>query len=209
MYNIVFVGAPGAGKGTQAVKVAEALGLIQVASGDIFRQNIEQKTELGQLVQSYMTKGELVPDHVTINLVLDRISQPDAIGGVILDGFPRNLHQAEELDKALALHKQSISKAVYIDVNEHELVSRLASRRVCRTCQAVHTIRDLACCRCGGELYQREDDKEKTVKHRLQVYFAATAPIVEYYKLQNKLVVIDGSGDVEVITAKLIAALKG
>ena len=207
MYNVVFVGAPGAGKGTQAIKVAKALGLLQVASGDIFRQNIEHKSDLGLLVQSYMAKGELVPDSVTIEMVLDRIGQPDAANGVILDGFPRNLHQAEELDKALDERKQCIAKAVNIDVSEDELTRRLAFRRVCRSCQAVHTVEDDICERCGGELYQREDDKEETIKRRLEVYFALTASLIDYYNKQNKLIVINGSDDVDIVTSKIVEAL--
>jgi len=208
VYNIIFVGAPGAGKGTQAIKVAEALGLIQVASGDIFRQNIEEKTSLGQLVQSYMAKGELVPDEVTIDMVLERMYRNDVTKGVILDGFPRNLHQATELDEALAKRNEAISKAVCIDVREEELVNRLSSRRVCRLCQAAHSVGDKKCLRCGGELYQREDDTAQTIKHRLEVYFKQTAPVIDYYHQQGKLIKVDGSGDVDKITKKIVNALK-
>ena len=208
MYNIIFVGAPGAGKGTQAIKVAEALGVVQVASGDIFRQNIEQNTPLGELVKAYMAKGELVPDYLTIEMVLQRLAQPDAVNGVILDGFPRNLHQAEELDRALGKRGQSVDKTVYLNVDEEELIKRLSSRRVCRVCQAVHQTQDSACTRCGGELYQRADDTEETVKRRLEVFFVSTAPLVEYYRLQNKLVIIDGLGDVDEIMHKIIDAIK-
>ena len=208
MYNITFVGAPGAGKGTQAVKVAEALGLTQVASGDIFRQNIEEKTPLGQLVQCYMAKGELVPDEVTINMVLERMHRSDVTKGVILDGFPRNLHQATELDEALTRCNETIHKAVYIEVSEKELVSRLSARRVCCVCQAAHSTSDKKCLYCGGELYQREDDSPKTIKHRLEVYFEHTAPVIDYYIQQGKLIKVNGSGDVDKITKKIINALK-
>jgi len=208
VYNIVFVGAPGAGKGTQAVKIAEALGLTQVASGDIFRQNIEEKTPLGQLVQFYLAKGELVPDEVTINMVLERMHRSDVTKGVVLDGFPRNLRQAIELDEALAKRNEAIRKAVYIEVNEKELIGRLSARCVCRVCQATHTVGDKKCLRCGGELYQREDDSSETIRHRLDVYFKHTAPVIDYYIQQGKLIKINGSGDVDKITKKIINALK-
>jgi len=210
---IVFWGAPGAGKGTQAVAVAQKLNLVHIASGDLFRQALEQGTELGIRAKSYMEKGVLVPDEITIQMVLERMAAPDCETGVILDGFPRNLEQAEALDKALARQSKAIDKAVYIKVSEEELLKRLSGRWICRHCQTVYNMIDsppevcVKCDKCGGELYQRPDDTAQTVKKRLQVYFKETVPLIDYYARRGKLLEIDGEGSVDEVTRRIVAVL--
>jgi adenylate kinase len=210
---IVFLGAPGAGKGTQAVAVAQKLNLVHIASGDLFRQALEQGTELGIRAKSYMEKGVLVTDEITIQMVLERMAAPDCETGVILDGFPRNLEQAEALDKALARQSKSIDKAVYIKVFEEELLKRLSGRWICRHCQTVYNMIDSPpevcgkCDKCGGELYQRPDDTAQTVKKRLQVYFKETVPLIDYYARRGKLLEIDGEGSVDEVTPRIVAVL--
>jgi adenylate kinase len=211
---VVLLGAPGAGKGTQAATITEQLNLKHIATGDLFRQAIEKGTALGKKAQEYMTKGLLVPDEVTIGMVLERISQPDCREGVVFDGFPRNLKQAEALDKAMEAQGKAIDKAVYIKVTEKELFKRLAGRWICRNCQtpyhAVSSPPKVAskCDKCGGELYQRADDTDKTIKERLQVYFTQTAPLIDYYQRTVKLIEIDGEGDAAEIGKRIIAGLR-
>ena len=213
MYNIIFVGAPGAGKGTQASMVAEKLNLVHVSSGDLFRQGLEQGTELGKQAKSYMERGILVPDEITIQMVMERLSAPDCENGVILDGFPRNLPQAEALDSALLEQGTKIGKVIYIRVSEGELIRRLSARWLCRQCQAVYNMINSPpkvagkCDKCGGELYQRPDDKPETVKKRLDVYFAETAPLIDYYRRQSKLLEVEGEGSVAEVTQRIVLAL--
>ena len=210
---IIFLGAPGAGKGTQSATVAQELGVVHIASGDLFRQALKQGTELGLKAKSYMEKGVLVPDEITIRLVLERMLAPEGEGGVILDGFPRNLEQAEALDKVLAQQAKAIDKVVYIKVSEEELLKRLSGRWVCRDCQApYHTVNSPPkvwgkCDRCGGELYQRPDDTVDTVKKRLEVYFAQTVPLIDYYAQAGKLLEVDGEGGVDEVGSRVVAAL--
>lgn len=212
---IVFLGAPGAGKGTQAASVARKLKLAHIATGDLFRQALERGTELGMAAKSYMEKGVLVPNQITIDMVLERISAPDNRGGAVLDGFPRNLKQAEALDKALARQGKSIDKAVHIEVSGEELLRRLGGRRVCRQCQAPCHISDSPprvegrCDKCGGELYQRPDDTEKSIKKRLEVYSDETSPLRDYYRRGGKLLEIAGEGGVEAVAKRIVAALGG
>ncbi len=210
---IVFLGAPGAGKGTQAARVAQALKLVQLATGDLFRQVQERDTELARLVRSYMEKGKLVPDEITIRMVSERISAPDCASGVIFDGFPRNLKQAEALDKALDERGKALDKTVYIEVSEKELLSRLGGRWICRKCQMpYHAVTAPPkvwgeCDRCGGELDQRADDTEETVKKRLDVYFAETAPLIDYYTRSGKLLEVNGEGSLESVERRIVEAL--
>ncbi|MBI4186216.1 MAG: adenylate kinase [Chloroflexi bacterium] len=212
---IIFLGAPGAGKGTQAANAARQLNLVHLATGDLFRQALEQGTALGLQAKSYMEKGTLVPDEITIRMVLERISAPDLKSRVVFDGFPRNRKQAEALDKALAGQGKAIDKVMYINVSEKELVRRLSGRWSCHKCQTPYHITDAPpkiqgrCDRCGGELYQRSDDTAEAVKRRLQVYFAETTPLIDYYSRSNKLVEIDGEGEVAEVTERLIAAIAG
>ena len=212
---IVFLGAPGAGKGTQAASVARKLKLGHIATGDLFRQALEQGTELGLAAKSYMEEGVLVPDQITIDMVLERISAPDSRGGAVFDGFPRNLKQAEALDEALARQGKAIDKVVYIKVSEAELLKRLGGRRVCRQCQTPCHISDSPprvegrCDKCGGELYQRPDDSEESIKKRLEVYSDETAPLIDYYRRDGKLLEVAGEGGVAVVAERVVAALGG
>ncbi len=205
---IIFLGAPGAGKGTQAAVVARKLRSAHVASGDLFRQALEQGTDLGVQARAYMEKGQLVPDEITTRMVLEKIAAPEGEAGVILDGFPRNLEQAEALDKALAGKNRGIDKVVYIKVSEKELQRRLGERWVCRRCQAVYSARQNGKCdRCDGELYQRPDDTAETVQKRLEIYFAQTAPLIDYYTRKGRLLEVDGEGSVDEVTGRIEAAL--
>ncbi len=213
MYIIV-LGAPGAGKGTQADILSQEMNFPHIASGDLFRQALEEKTEVGLLAKSYMDKGKLVPDDVAIKMILERINQPDCTSGCILDGFPRTLHQAEILDKAFGEQGKTIDKALYIEVPNEKLVKRISGRRLCRVCQTPYHIissppkNPRKCDKCGGELYQRSDDKEKTVKERLSIFFAQTVPILDYYKKQNKLIKIKGDFGIQEVARAIISALK-
>ena len=208
------LGAPGAGKGTQAVMMAEKLGLAQVASGDLFRKALAGQTELGKKAKTYMDKGQLVPDEITIEMVLERLAAPDVRNGAILDGFPRNLKQARALDKALAAQSKSIDRAVFIKVSEGELYKRLSGRWVCRDCQAPYHEVDSppkvkgTCDRCEGELYQRDDDKPETIKKRLEVYFAETSPLIDYYRKSGKLLEVNGEGSAAAVNRAILAALR-
>lgn len=211
---IIMLGAPGAGKGTQADILSKEMNLPHIASGDLFRQALEEKTEVGLLAKSYMDKGELVPDEVAIKMILERINQPDCTSGCLLDGFPRTLHQAEVLDEALKEQGKSIDKAIYIEVPNEELVKRLSGRRLCRVCQTPYHIISSPpktpgkCDKCGGELYQRSDDREETVKDRLNIFFAQTFPILDYYKQQNKLIRVNGNLGMQGVAREIISALK-
>jgi adenylate kinase len=210
---IILLGAPGAGKGTQAVMMAEKLKLVQVASGDLFRQALAQQTDLGKKAKVYMDKGQLVPDEITIQMVLERLAKLDCKNGAILDGFPRNIQQAQALDKALAPQSKAIDKVVYIKVSEGELLKRLSGRWICRRCQTpYHEIDNPPkvkgkCDRCGGELYQRDDDNVETVKKRLEVYFAETSPLIDHYKKAGKLLEINGEGSTNAVNRRIIDAL--
>jgi len=210
---IILLGAPGAGKGTQAVMLAEKIKLVQVASGDLFRQALANETKLGKKAKVYMEKGQLVPDEITIQMVLERLAAPDCKDGAILDGFPRNLEQAKALDKALEKQSKAIDKVVYIKVSEGELLKRLSGRWICRQCQAPYHEVDSppkvkgVCDRCGGELYQRADDNVETIKNRLKVYFAETSPLIDYYKQAGKLLEINGEGTTTEINGRITAAL--
>jgi len=211
---IILLGAPGAGKGTQAVMLAEKLKLVQVASGDLFRQALAQETELGKKAKVFMEKGQLVPDEITIQMVLERLAAPDCKNGAILDGFPRNTQQAKALDKALKLQSKAIDRMVYIKVSEGELLKRLSGRWICRKCQAPYHEVDSPpevkgkCDRCGGELYQRPDDNVETVKKRLEVFFAETSPLIDYYEQAGKLLEINGEGGAAEVNQRIAAALQ-
>jgi len=212
--NLILLGAPGAGKGTQAVTISKKLGLVHVATGDLFRKEQESGTELGKIAKSYMEKGQLVPDEITVKMLLGRITAPDCTKGVILDGFPRTLEQAKALDKALAAQGNGIDRVLYIKVSNQELLRRLSGRWICRNCQAPYNIVEMSpkvagkCDRCGGELYQRADDTEETARKRLDVYFSQTMPLIEYYTKTGKLVEVNGEQGIEEVGRDLIAALK-
>ncbi|MEU1036127.1 adenylate kinase [Streptomyces mirabilis] len=213
--RIVLVGPPGAGKGTQAVRLAEKLRVPHISTGDLFRANISQQTELGKLAKSYIDAGNLVPDEVTIAMVKDRIEQPDAEGGFLLDGFPRNVQQAEALDQLLETEGIKLDAVLVLEVPEDEVVKRIAGRRICRndSSHVFHVTynppkKEGVCDVCGGELYQREDDSEETVRTRLEVYHTQTEPIIAYYKAQGLVVTISSLGPVDKITQRALKALK-
>jgi adenylate kinase len=212
---VVLLGAPGAGKGTQAALLSEELGIPQVSSGDLFRENLEQKTELGVLAKSYMDKGELVPDDVTIAMVMDRLARPDCAQGAILDGFPRTLTQAQALGEALAGQGHQVSVVPYIRVSEETLLARLGGRWTCSQCGAVyHEVFNPpkvagVCDVCGGTLYQRADDTPETHKRRIDVYMAQTRPLTDYYRAAGLLREIDGEQDVESVYGSLLDVIQG
>jgi adenylate kinase len=210
----VLLGAPGAGKGTQAKIISQQLGLPHVASGDLFRDNLANNTRLGQLVRPYVESGQLVPDAITTEMVVDRLMRPDCAKGVILDGYPRTVEQARSLDEELTARGLRVDRAVSIDVPAEELTRRLSGRWICRACQApYHEVERPpkvagVCDLCGGELYQRVDDTPETVRRRLEVYFAQTAPLIDYYRDQGVLAAVDGQQSIEAVTRDVLEALK-
>ncbi|MET7610559.1 adenylate kinase [Streptomyces seoulensis] len=213
--RIVLVGPPGAGKGTQAVRLAEKLGVPHISTGDLFRANISRQTELGKLAKSYMDAGNLVPDEVTIAMAKDRMEQADAENGFLLDGFPRNVSQAEALDELLQGEGIKLDAVLDLEVPEEEVVKRIAGRRICRndSSHVFHVTysapkKEGVCDVCGGELYQRDDDSEDTVRKRLEVYHTQTEPIIDYYKAQGLVVTISSLGPVDEITKRALEALK-
>jgi adenylate kinase len=211
---IIMLGAPGAGKGTQARMLSEALGLPQVSSGDIFRENLKNETSLGLLAKQYMDTGALVPDDVTIGMVMDRLSRPDCAHGAILDGFPRTLPQADALDRSLDNQDLRVRLVPLLEVSDEAVINRLAGRRLCRGCQAMYHVEycpprvEGVCDKCGGELYRRADDDPETVRNRLFVYYKQTAPLVGYYFAHHVLVPIDGDQPMEQVQVDLLAAVR-
>jgi len=211
---IVLLGPPGVGKGTQAVILAQATSFVHVSSGDLFRVNIKNQTELGKLAKSYIDKGELVPDDVTIAMIRDRISQPDCKAGVILDGFPRTPRQADALETMLAEFGGHVDVVPYITADEEVLVERTSGRWLCRAQGHVYHEKFSPpgqagiCDVDGSELYQRDDDKKETVANRIHVYFEQTMPLVDYYLKAGKLIEIDGAQSMEQVTGDLLAVLK-
>ena len=193
--NIIMLGAPGTGKGTIAGILSEKLGIPQISTGDIFRKNIKEGTELGKLAESYISKGQLVPDEVTIKIVEDRLNKPDAKNGVILDGFPRTIVQADRLKEILKAKGENVDITINLETPEDEIIERIVNRRVCsnQECKAVYNVVlhppkvEGKCDKCGSDLITRKDDKIETVKSRLQQYFTATSPLVEYYKKEGIL----------------------
>lgn len=212
--KLVLLGAPGAGKGTQAKKLIEKFNIPQISTGDILRKAVADGTLLGKEAKSYMDKGELVPDSVVIGLVKERIAQDDCKNGYILDGFPRNTSQAEVLDKVLADMSVPLDVALSVDVDKGDLLKRLTGRRTCKNCQQMYNIhfspsqKDGICDKCGGELYQRDDDKEETIKKRLDVYEAQTAPLIEYYSQKGILKSVKGIGNIDDIFNKICSLLE-
>ncbi len=211
---VILMGPPASGKGTQADRLQESLALPHVASGDLFRYNLKNQTELGLEAKGYMDRGELVPDGLTIAMVLDRLARPDCVNGALLDGFPRTLAQAEALDKALAAQGSAINLVLDVQVPREELIARVTGRRLCRSCGASYhmkfapPVKDGVCDKCGGELYQRDDDTEATAVKRLEVYEAQTKPLIEYYRNAGLLVGIDGNQPIDVVTDALKAAIE-
>jgi adenylate kinase len=210
---LILLGPPGAGKGTQADTVVAQTGVVHIATGDLFRENIRNETELGKQAQHYVGRGALVPDELTVRMLLDRLDRPDTGKGFLLDGFPRTIEQARALDDALAKRGQAVDKVLYINVDEEEVVRRLGGRWTCRQCGAVYhesfspPKERGRCDRCGGELYQREDDRPETVRNRLAVYSEQTAPLIDYYKKQGKLAEVDGAQGAEAVGRGLLKAI--
>ena len=210
---VVLLGPPGSGKGTQAKRLVEVLGTPHVSSGDLFRHHLSQETELGLMAHSYMEDGELVPDDVTVEMVVERISRPDCEDGVLLDGFPRTLNQAEALKKALANRGHQVTVVPLIQVSDDEVLRRLTARRVCEACGAVYNLvfnppqEEGVCDVCGGDLYQREDDDPETVNHRLYTYYKETSPLIGYYFAQDLLVEIDGEQSFKAVSEDLLRAI--
>lgn len=205
--NIVLLGAPGAGKGTQAAKLVEDCGLCHISTGDILRAAVKNQTELGIKAKGYMDAGELVPDDLIIDLMRERFQDPDTAKGVILDGFPRTTTQAVALDTMLTELERPLGAALLIDVDFEVIVNRLCSRRMCRECGYIGTAADAACPKCAGEMYQRDDDNEATVRNRLDVYEKSTSPLIDYYRGCDLLVTIDGDRDPDLVYADVKEAL--
>ncbi|PKQ15856.1 MAG: adenylate kinase [Actinobacteria bacterium HGW-Actinobacteria-7] len=206
--NIVLLGAPGAGKGTQAAKIIEAYGLPHISTGDILRAAVTNRSLLGLEAKRFMDAGELVPDSIVVGLVKERLSQPDTGKGFILDGFPRTKAQAEVLDSELASVGKTIDSAVAVIVDPEVIVGRLTARRSCRQCGRITSVSEgLSCTACGGALYQRDDDNEATVRNRLSVYEKSTAPLIDYYQAKGLLHEIDGDRPVDTVWADVRAAL--
>ena len=212
--RIVLVGPPGAGKGTQAQFIASHLAIPRISTGDIFRYNVTNGTELGRKAREFMERGDLVPDEVTVAMVRSRLAEDDAREGFLLDGFPRNVPQAETLKKMLAELDTRLNVVLELVVDEDEVVRRLSGRRTCRVCERVwHVLYDPpgrtgVCDECGGELFQRDDDSELTIRHRLEVYNEQTAPLVSFYADEGTLIGIDATGPVEEVTSRALAALR-
>jgi len=209
---IVMLGPPGAGKGTQAKFIAERLGLVHVSSGDLFRENLSRETELGKLAQTYMTKGELVPDDVTIAMVKERLSRPDCALGAVLDGFPRTPAQAEALEKMLAESNGRINVVPLINVPDQALVERLGGRWMSASGRVYHALNNPPKVKWfddvdGSPLFQRDDDKPETVQHRIDVYKAQTAPLIAYFKSAGLLVEVDGTQDIDKVTEDILTAI--
>ena len=210
--KVILLGPPGAGKGTQAVRLAEVLNVTRAASGDLFREHLREGTELGRLAQTYMNRGILVPDDVTIGMVNVWINAQEQASGFVLDGFPRNLNQAKAFDHELE-SKGGLDRALYINVSKEELVKRLSGRLTCRNCQNTYHVsisppkEEGECDRCGGEVYQRDDDKPEVVETRIQVYLNETSPLVDYYREVGKLAEVNGEGTIEEVGDTLIAEI--
>jgi len=211
--NLVLLGPPGAGKGTQAALLSQRLGIPHVASGDLFREAMKKGTGWGKEAQSYIDLGVLVPDEVTNAMIEERLKEPDCAKGVILDGFPRTIEQARALEGILAERGEKIDRVLVIQVSEDTLIERLSGRRTCRRCQANYHLlfnppqKEGVCDRCGGDLYQRSDDKEETVRRRFRVYTEETAPLIDYYRRQGLLTEIDGERGIEGVQGKILSAL--
>ena len=208
--KIVMLGAPGAGKGTQAKMIAEQYGIPHVSTGDIFRMNVKNGTALGMEAKAYMDKGELVPDELTVRILLDRVAQEDCKNGYVLDGFPRTIPQAEVLDAELTKLGDAIDYAINVDVPDENIIRRMSGRRACVGCGATYHIvhippkKEGICDKCGAELILRDDDKEETVKNRLNIYHAQTQPLIDFYTNKGVLKTVDGTVD----SAEVFAAIK-
>ncbi len=211
--KIIMLGAPGAGKGTQAQMIADQYHIPHISTGDIFRANIKNGTELGKKAKDFMDKGQLVPDELTVQILLDRVAQEDCTNGYVLDGFPRTIPQADVLDSALSKLGDQVDYAINVDVPDESIIQRMSGRRACLKCGATYHIEHIPpkqegiCDKCGSELVQREDDKPETVKNRLSVYHEQTQPLIEYYTCKNILKTVDGTMDLKDVFNDITAIL--
>ena len=211
--KIIMLGAPGAGKGTQADKICAKYNIPHISTGDIFRANIKNNTELGQKAKSYMDKGELVPDELVVDLVVDRIKADDCTNGYVLDGFPRTIPQAEALDAALAAINDKVDYAINVEVPDENIINRMSGRRACVACGATYHIVHIptkvegVCDKCGAELILRDDDKPETVKNRLNVYHEQTQPLIDYYTAKNVLHEVDGTKAMDDVFSSIVSIL--
>lgn len=211
--KIIMLGAPGAGKGTQAIKIAAKYSIPHISTGDIFRANIKNGTELGKKAKAYMDNGLLVPDELVVDLVVDRLNQEDCVNGCVLDGFPRTIPQAEALDKALTAMGESVDYAINVEVPDENIVKRMSGRRACLECGATYHIvhapskQENVCDNCHGTLILRDDDKPETVQKRLNVYHEQTQPLIDYYTDKNILVTVDGTMDIDQVFAAIVGVL--
>ena len=211
--KIIMLGAPGAGKGTQAKKIADRYQIPHISTGDIFRANIKEGTELGKKAKSYMDQGLLVPDELTLELIMDRFQNPDCANGYVLDGFPRTIPQAEALTAALEKNGDSIDYAINVEVPDENIITRMSGRRACLACGATYhvvyapTKEEGVCDRCGEKLVLRDDDKPETVKKRLDVYHSQTQPLIDYYTKQGKLAEVDGTQSVDAVFDAIVKIL--
>ena len=211
--KIVVLGGPGAGKGTQLMKISKRLGMIHISTGDIFRENISKQTELGKLADTYISKGQLVPNEVTCNMVADRLQKEDCKNGYALDGFPRTIDQAVFLENYLKENKEDLDAVVDIEVPDDMIVARLCGRRICSQCGASFHIEytqpkvEGICDKCGAALIQRKDDQEETIQNRLQVYHNQTEPLIAFYRSTGKLLEIDGNGTADEVECRILSAL--
>ena len=207
--QLIMMGAPGAGKGTQAAKIAKKYGIPQISTGDMFRVAVKEGTELGKKAQEYMSAGKLVPDEVTIGIVRERLAKDDCKAGFILDGFPRTVEQADALNEILKAQGRSLTKVINISVPAEDLIERAIGRRICRSCGATYHVKfhapakENVCDACGGELYQRGDDTAETMQKRLSVYESSTRPLIDYYKQSGIYAEIDGKQKIEKVTEDL------
>ncbi len=211
--KIIMLGAPGAGKGTQAKMIAEKFGIPHISTGDIFRANIKNGTELGKKAKEFMDKGQLVPDELTVEILLDRVASDDCKNGYVLDGFPRTIPQADVLDKELTKLGDKVDFAINVDVPDENIVRRMSGRRACLKCGATYHIEHIPpkkegiCDKCGSELVQRDDDKPETVQNRLSVYHEQTQPLIEYYDKKNILKSVDGTKDMQEVFNDIVSIL--
>ena len=211
--KIIMLGAPGAGKGTQAKKIAAKYAIPHISTGDIFRANIKNNTELGQKAKTYMDKGELVPDELVVDLIMDRFKEADCANGYVLDGFPRTIPQAEALDKALSANGESVDYAINVEVPDENIINRMSGRRACVGCGATYHIQfnptkvEGICDACGEKLILRDDDKPETVKQRLEVYHTQTQPLIDYYTKEGILKEVDGTQDLQKVFDDITAIL--
>ncbi len=211
--KIIMLGAPGAGKGTQAKKIAAKYGIPHISTGDIFRANIKNNTELGQKAKTYMDKGELVPDELVVDLIMDRFKEADCANGYVLDGFPRTIPQAEALDKALKAQGEAVDFAINVEVPDENIINRMSGRRACVGCGATYHIEfnptkvEGVCDACGEKLILRDDDKPETVKNRLSVYHEQTQPLIDYYAKADVLAEVDGTQDMEKVFSDIVNVL--